>query len=198
MPAEAGTPTTRYESPHSTDIPGEDSALAVTYFLPCSCGGKIPVQARQAGQTVRCQCGRAVDAPTMLGLKALEQVELEPETRPWGTSQRLTVLGILVLSISVVGAAYTLWNRPHSPIESRPPERVNEQVQALSAAETIGLWRTLERGLDRGLVREMDVYHGALGTYRLCLLLWGVCATVGGGLLIAGHKISNRQLDSPQ
>lgn len=47
---------------------GEASAVNVTdrkttYLLPCSCGREIPIEPRQAGETVSCECGRTSAAP---------------------------------------------------------------------------------------------------------------------------------------
>ena len=52
--------------------------MQTRYLLPCSCGQKIAIEPRQAGQSIRCPCGNSVEAPTMLKMTALEPAEPEP------------------------------------------------------------------------------------------------------------------------
>ncbi len=74
------------------------------YYLPCSCGKKIEVDAGQAGLSVRCQCGADLTVPTMRGLKQLEPVEApsevvaaETQQANWGARQGVVFLGLVVL-----------------------------------------------------------------------------------------------------
>ena len=67
------------------------------YLLPCSCGQEIPVEPRQAGQEIRCDCGASLEVPTMLGMAALEKAPSEPShtppSAPWGIRQGIVLLG---------------------------------------------------------------------------------------------------------
>ena len=42
-----------------------------TYLLPCSCGREISIEPQQAGETVRCECGRTCSVPTMREVRSL-------------------------------------------------------------------------------------------------------------------------------
>ena len=53
------------------------------YLLPCSCGQLISIDTIQAGQEVRCSCGKAQLVPTLREIRQL------PEAEPAMTQLRL-------------------------------------------------------------------------------------------------------------
>lgn len=46
-------------------VPTERTKVSSKYLLPCLCGQQIPIEPRQAGETVACRCGISLQAPTM-------------------------------------------------------------------------------------------------------------------------------------
>ena len=55
------------------------------YRLTCECGRSYPIEPRQAGQTLDCECGKTLQIPTMLKMKRLpewEEEESAPEPAP--------------------------------------------------------------------------------------------------------------------
>ena len=97
--------------------------LNAHYLLPCSCGEKIPVEPRQAGQAVQCACGNSVTVPTLLEMAKLERAEAiavpEAQRHPplWGISQRLVVLGAVII---LLGGSDGGVGRPHAPGAAAP------------------------------------------------------------------------------
>ena len=61
------------------------------YLLPCSCGRKMPVEPRQAGQSVDCACGESLEIPTMLAMSALEPADSVAEN-PEPSAEELRIL----------------------------------------------------------------------------------------------------------
>ena len=57
------------------------SPIPQLYLVPCTCGNKVQVRARQAGDQVTCKCGAVVNVPTIRGLKQLETV-IDEDERP--------------------------------------------------------------------------------------------------------------------
>jgi hypothetical protein len=86
--------------------------MTTKYLLPCSCGEKLVVDNRQAGETVQCTCGSQLEVPTMRGLAQLVQVNDPGFTtapkRVWGPRQGLLFVGLLLATLSFGYAGYLL------------------------------------------------------------------------------------------
>lgn len=57
------------------------SGLAMTaphYYLSCTCGKQVPVDAKLAGSTAMCACGKTLDVPTLRELRSLPLVPDSP------------------------------------------------------------------------------------------------------------------------
>ena len=46
--------------------------MTEAFLLPCACGQKVRVGKAQAGQAVRCACGKSLNVPTLRGMRELE------------------------------------------------------------------------------------------------------------------------------
>ena len=94
------------------------------YLLSCTCGQKLTVSSRQAGESLRCNCGTILEVPTMRGLRELEVVPTAGSTRvrSWGGRQQAVLL-LVACAILLVGiAGYLAWARPADPRPAPPPE----------------------------------------------------------------------------
>ena len=131
--------------------------MQTKYLLPCSCGREIPIEASQAGQTIRCQCGADLEAPRLMRMSSLKRAEQEASpARPrngWGTRQRLVLLGALLALPGIVLTTYLLLNRPklaevptHAPLDS------------LTISETWNIWLDLRTGIQRHPT-GMELYY---------------------------------------
>ncbi len=153
------------------------------YLLPCSCGQKVPVSARHAGQTVHCTCGAELDVPTLRGLRELENAKSTtiPEQRTWGNHQRVVFL-LAVASLVAFAIAGFLALRVPPKIEPPPPIEIDQD-------SPIGLVFAAYDDLKRGL----DIAPPALNLYerqaaqRREMLMWGVriALALGGIGLVA-------------
>lgn len=46
-----------------------------SYLLPCACGRDLVIQPRQAGEMIRCECGRECAVPRLNEIRRLRSVE---------------------------------------------------------------------------------------------------------------------------
>ena len=173
--------------------------MPTSYLLPCSCGQKVPVDLRQAGEVVECSCGRSLDVPTMLQMAALERAEPDPgmrrSPRPWGVRQSLSLLGAVIFLGALGAAVFLLSIRPSAPVSTKAemdPEAIRRQTQTLTPLQSRWIWQSLQaRGPDGRTPQEEARYDEILGRYREACLRWwlsmGVALTfgvVGLGLVV--------------
>jgi hypothetical protein len=163
------------------------------YLLPCSCGKKIAVEPRQAGQAVRCACGKSVTAPTLLQLTHLERAEavvasgVEAEPPTWGMPQRLLLVGAFVLLAVLIGAVFVVRSRPEPLFTSSTSELVHREVEQWPASWVLGqFWQIQEKGIDWGARSTRERYDQALARYHLWLGASLVFGLLGVGLLVGG------------
>lgn len=89
------------------------------YLLPCEkCDAKVPVGTQQAGQTVRCTCGAAVDVPTLRDIRQLEQAAQVAEgsaernkkpNRHWSLGHGAAFVGgsiAMVIGLGMIGIGF--------------------------------------------------------------------------------------------
>ena len=153
--------------------------MRTKYLLPCSCGRKIPVEAIQAGQTVRCTCGAELEIPTMKAVTSLEPAEPASTARKgrststWGAREGRILLAAVITASALGLAAYLQWTQPRLA-----------DVQSLSPLQTWAAWQELRLGADRRLPPEAEIFYDALRANRHWLKLALGVATVG--LLLLG------------
>jgi hypothetical protein len=116
------------------------------YLLPCTCGRAVVVQARQAGQTVRCECGQELPVPTMRELGSLEQRQSQqaPVAVAWTTRQALVSLGLLILLIGIGLTGFVYWKMPRFD-----PVATGHELDNLHPHYLFQWWRYYERGMPR-------------------------------------------------
>ena len=112
-----------------------------TYLLPCSCGRDLCIEPRQAGETVRCECGLACTVPTMREVQNLRPAPLSgelpaAEITAWGNPQRFLVAGLVVCSLAALAAVILYIQFPAHFAGLPSPETVRQHVKGLSTLET--------------------------------------------------------------
>ncbi|MGA2616966.1 MAG: hypothetical protein ABSF26_05095 [Thermoguttaceae bacterium] len=175
--------------------------MSTIYLLPCRCGRTIPIEARQAGETVHCQCGLAAQVPTLREIAALERSEYPAADRPavtWGGPQRTLLLGAALVAISLLAglAVYSYW--PVTPGEDTTTQLLRRNIDRLSPLDSLHLFqRETEIGLSPAKLASDTAREKTTMLYRVWLVL--VTAGLGAGtlLLILGACRSMAQR-SPQ
>jgi hypothetical protein len=140
------------------------------YLLPCTCGKKLGVTKSQAGQTVRCACGKELEVPTLRGLSELERVGTRSaaQSRQWTNRHRVVFsLGVAAL-VGVLAAGYLAWELP-------PPLPKIEMVEVDETTPFVNLmavYDELKKGLD-GAVPPISAEMRAMEHERE-MRLWGI------------------------
>ncbi len=168
--------------------------MSSKYLLPCRCGQQIAIEPRQAGETVVCRCGATLPTPRMLEIMALEPVPAESDPPPsgvgWGWRQRTKLLGVILLSATIIAGVMLLLSRPVSRFEGLSPEEVQRNAHKLTPSQTWDQWQFYKRGLDR---RTDTVYARKMKSYRVWLAATGVLALAGVGLIAVGMTPHSRK-----
>ncbi len=133
--------------------------MATKYLLPCLCGATQPIDVAQAGQIVRCQCGRSLDVPTMRDIRRLEQMEVADHrpapTTDWNRVQgSLFAIGLAVTVIALIIAAF-LWINRMQLDTTKPVIDDTAQINAaIDDSPPVMIWSAWQ-----------EVEHHGLGPY---------------------------------
>ena len=139
--------------------------MATTYLLACNCGKKLPVEAPQAGQMVRCACGESLEVPTIRGLAKLERAEQPAPTKTgprWGPREGLLLLGVVisVLALMTAGVLHVRkyqvagkFTIPDNTFTDERAEQIRQAVDKLSPAQAWNEWEILRSGIRRRQTR---------------------------------------------
>jgi len=137
--------------------------MSTLYLLPCSCGEKLQVEIRQAGESIVCTCGKSLDIPTLRALRQLDSVSepSNPSARSrWSPLQGvLFVAGSALLIISLATNTFLLLiiregAKPTRLSSSNPKATVREELADLSPEEAWLEWQTLREIPERAKLRQ--------------------------------------------
>lgn len=166
--------------------------MAAKYLLPCSCGEKVAVESRQAGQRILCSCGQTLQVPTMQGMRQLEiSAESPGETRPksvGGVGIGIALLGCIILGS---GGAYASWvynnQRPSMP-----------DINYNSPWDSWLIWQSLQEGVrlpeyvDSPYLQAKRIYdqYMALAT---AIIVVGIITTACGVIVAVVNGMPRRR-----
>ncbi len=162
--------------------------MTTSYLVPCDCGEETVVQPRQAGQEVRCACGKSLSVPTMLEMAKLQRSEAPPDphgrSTAWGWRQSVVLLGVAVAVLTVIIGIHVGPSRPTPPRQA-PVDTVREFNQNLTPMWAWRQWRYFRAsGLNRQEPVSTEQYAEdslrwwlqvgavvAIGLVGLCLII---------------------------
>lgn len=181
-------------------------AHSTKYLLPCECGQSIVIEVGQAGQLVTCACGKAQEAPTMRGIRALAPAEAENKQlatteRPvWSPLQgSLFATGVMLLVLAGGAAAY--FGRIASQIEvPPPPDETTAFNEYLETAPIDQLYGEYLQVRETGLGEKQLPYHVYVAQVKRNYEL-RTMAGLGGtavGLLLIGSAFVFRPAVPPR
>jgi hypothetical protein len=145
--------------------------------LPCTCGRRVRVTTGQAGLTIACECGRALEVPSLRELRALPTDEPEPG-RTWSAPFSAVLAGGIW---AVIGGWVVVWSLLE--YASIPPF-LREKDSAYLGVSLFG----------GGLV--LVGWQTFRGRMRVNLLL-GLISLAVGALILAGLVAAQGELVSP-
>ena len=130
------------------------------YVLTCECGQAHRVDTSQAGQSLECTCGRALEVPTLRGIRQLPQVQeerrAETSAPSWNRTRGVLFAGgLLTATVCLAIAALLLVLRVQ--VDDSPPE-IDFEREARSAVEGL----TLDESWDFWT----EARRSGLGPYR--------------------------------
>lgn len=173
--------------------------MSQIYALPCSCGASVPVEIRQAGETVNCQCGKALDVPKLRDLRRLQPLaESRPVKRPasWSVLQgSIFAVGLCALVLSA-GSAYYVWSYRQLYDTSKPDAsefRFSNDLMTITLADSWDLWKGY---LQLNIDQRPTPYHvraqGEVDRLGRYLRFWGILGTLGAMFLMASFVLRSR------
>jgi len=155
--------------------------MSTLYQIGCDCGRKIQAEARQAGETLTCACGRTIDVPTLRGLAQLPQVQQQTATgRRWTRTQGLCFLaGVIWLAVGGV-ATWQFWSWAARPAEIQKFDHIaddfSSRVDRLTPSESFTYWRMFRDQSTGMLTSEERIRQAGSGNRGYKLLAWGAGA----------------------
>ena len=182
------------------------------YLYPCRCGQKHSIQTHQAGQTLRCSCGAQLELPTLRKIVLLEKDTSDSIASkksgfwsvPWGSKQRLLLLGIIALAVSCVsaGIAWSQWPTP--PKRHVDLDALHRDVMALTPLQSMQAWQALTyTPLGKWAVSQVSpaetiFYQRRLGEQRSLAMVSAIAALIAlaffvGSLIVTGSPATSKK-----
>ncbi|MEM6656318.1 MAG: DUF1922 domain-containing protein [Planctomycetota bacterium] len=168
------------------------------HLLRCDCGSDLVVEPHQAGETINCECGKALAVPALRRLRELPVAVAESPEVGSGWSFRAGVLtaGVVIASIFAAACGYVRLSEPPAPDAfdaGLRTDRFEENFGRLTPAQAYQLWGQNYQLLDKiGFSPMQDPRRDAvLGQIRQAraleavLLAIAAVAAVGSGIVYA-------------
>jgi hypothetical protein len=162
------------------------------YLLPCSCGKSVAVEPAQAGQSVRCACGRMLEVPAMRLVRQLTPAARDAAgarraAPSWPRAQRmLFAAGLALLVGGAATAGYYQWVRMQLQTEEVPWDDVQgacATIERMNISDAWEVW-TVMRDVDIGpYAPPIFVHHRRIAVELLRYVIMG-SAAAGVGLVL--------------
>lgn len=171
-----------------------------SYLLPCTCGRNVIVRTRQAGETVRCECGRDCAVPRLVEIRRLQPADVPAAAvrRQWGGAQRFLVGGLALMLVAGVAAGILYYQYPsHEGIEVFA-HLERRQILAMKPWPAIVYYRhKLAPGIETNMDVVLQSYRERIGiglvVPLLALAAGAVLAGVGAVGLARGRGAGSGQ-----
>ena len=167
--------------------------VSARYLLPCRCGKRIPVEPRQAGESIQCSCGVLLKVPTLRAIRALEMEELGPElvatqesAPTWGVLQGMALLGAAITLAALAIAGWLIATLPTPPPAPPDPQQIRDETEALVPFQVLRVWHSIKNTrLVAGRTPSELAYRDRLFRHRLGLGVVGAIGMLGIVLCVA-------------
>jgi hypothetical protein len=158
----------------------------------------MPVETRQAGETVLCECGLKLEIPRLLELKKLEKVAIsssEPKkTAVWGIGHSLLLTGFLLLGVVAALWIFVQKFGYEDPYSRRTPDEIRTQFQNMSPLGTWETWLYFKQvGINPPKERIDRHFEGLYKVSKMHLIFLGIAAGGGIAMVVAGIVIAYRK-----
>ena len=174
--------------------------MSTQYLLPCTCGRSITVSPRQAGQEVTCECGAAVDVPTMRQLRQLELAEAtkSADQPRWSTTQGILFAGGTLLAMVAAGLAMYCLVIVQFFLDTTTPQvnyaLLKQSIDQLTPEESLLLWERLRAPPPEIRPPFPHLIHRELAKNLKKKMVLSLAATVVGiGIAVSAFLIQSKK-----
>ena len=167
--------------------------MSTHFLLPCECGQSVPIQLRQAGQSVRCACGRDLVVPTMRGIRELQPTEISPTkpsaTRTWNPTRGLLFgAGSVLIIVGLITIGFN-YPRYKSADAFRPSEQELDltlaQIDNSSPEDLWQLWHIYAKhGMGEHEQSGFVIARNQAQRFLQFVITGGVLVAIGGILVV--------------
>jgi hypothetical protein len=159
----------------------------IKYLLPCTCGEKVQIDVKQAGENVVCVCGNSLSVPKLRDIRALDSIEVaEPRAgrgkeSDWGTQRGLVFSsGILVAVLAFLCGGGLLVVRSRIDTSVTPEQMdsaADAQIDAYTPEMVLQAWQVLR---DQDIGPKVVPAHIAARRFSSRLMLAaGIAGAIG-------------------
>lgn len=174
--------------------------MSARYLLPCRCGKRIPVEQRQAGESIQCGCGVLLEVPALRAIRALEMEEVGPElvaaqasAPTWGVLQGTALLGAAIALAALAIAGWLIATLPTPPPGPPDPQQIRDETETLVPFRVLRAWHSIKNTrLVAGRTPDKSAYRDKLFRHRLGLGVVGAIGMLGMVLCVATTTFSAR------
>lgn len=161
--------------------------MSLRYLLPCSCGHKIAIAPRQAGETLVCRCGKSVEVPTLREIRQLAEDghQALPSGRgSWNLIRGLAfAIGTAVLFSGLAVMAFFGFRR--TQLDLRQPSLDDVQypyeIMDFTPSKAWDMWTQAFRGktLSRRVTPRFLVHRKYADIWGRYMIMAGIMAGLG-------------------
>lgn len=126
--------------------------MSQQYALPCQCGEHVPVETRQAGETVVCsKCGNPLEVPKLRDMQQLEiiqPVSAKRAKRAWSFAEgSLFAGGLLVIAIAAGAYGYTAWLKQQIDVKQPDSNDIlfRHDIDDIPLTSSWDLWKEYQK-----------------------------------------------------
>ena len=121
------------------------------YLLPCECGKSVGVKPPQAGESVRCDCGKSLTVPDLRNLRELPRLEsATAEKKNSWTPVRGAIFGIGFATFLVGAGCLAMFGYKYSQLHLTPPDmnkvkQFQVDLAKITPTQAWDLWADVEQ-----------------------------------------------------
>jgi magnesium-transporting ATPase (P-type) len=151
----------------------------------------VPVETRQAGGSVSCECGVVLEIPRLLELKKLEKVATEAKhgssTGSWGAGHSISLIGLVAIVLVVIFTVRIFSLGITNPYDRMTLEQLQSQFAKMTPEQTWQTWNLYKQiGVNPQKQRFDRVLESEYEQRQLLLVYLGIAGLVSLAVTVAG------------
>lgn len=164
------------------------------HLITCDCGQQLAAETGQAGDLLRCTCGRSISVPAFRQLRALPVASesADKTAGTWGARQGTITLLALLAAAALVSAGYVWWSTPTMP-EFNPEgwtRVVDSQIAALSPEDAWRIGTNLYQSLSTNGFTAMELPSTDAIRSQITFRFWLQLALVATAVICGAASVA--------